>query len=53
MDRIKEALAAYFAGREDVLFAYLHGSALERPDPRDVNVAVYLDPAPGSGRALH
>lgn len=43
IDGVKNALAEYFAVRGEVLFAYLHGSILERPDPRDIDVAVYVD----------
>lgn len=41
--RVKNALAGYFVQRDKVLFAYLHGSFLERPDPNDIDVAVYVD----------
>jgi predicted nucleotidyltransferase len=37
-DRVRD----FFAGRADVRFAYLHGSALAREDPHDVDVALYL-----------
>lgn len=43
MERIEKALAAYFAGRPEVLFAYLHGSVLERRNPNDVDIGVYVD----------
>lgn len=28
----------------DVLFAYIHGSALHSDNPQDIDIAVYLDP---------
>jgi len=45
IDDLKKALKAlteYFSHREEVLFAYVHGSVLERPNPNDVDVAVYV-----------
>jgi len=38
--RLREALEA----REEIVFAYLHGSFAEGPPFRDVDVAIYLDP---------
>ena len=39
--RLREALEA----RAEITFAYLHGSFAERLPFRDVDVAIYLDPA--------
>jgi len=38
--RLREALEA----REEIVFAYLHGSFAEGLPFRDVDVAIYLDP---------
>ena len=39
--RVREALG----NMGELLFAYLHGSALTSEQPHDVDVAVYMDPA--------
>lgn len=43
LERVREALSQ----REEILFAYLFGSAAERRDSElsDVDIAVYLDPS--------
>ena len=38
---IKEALLA----RDEILFAYIHGSFLSLPDFRDIDIALYVNPA--------
>lgn len=43
IEKVKEALAEYFSQRKEILFAYIHGSVLERPNPNDIDVAVYVD----------
>ncbi len=40
-----EFLAAKLQERPEIVFAYLHGSALERPDFNDLDVTVYVNPA--------
>lgn len=42
---LKGRLGELLAAREEVRFACLHGSATERRGFRDVDVAVWLDPA--------
>ncbi len=37
-------MKSLLANQPHVLFAYLHGSFLEREDPQDIDVAVYLFP---------
>lgn len=46
-------LAASLERRQEVVFAYLHGSFLDEALPyHDIDVAVYLDPAWTSGRDI-
>ncbi|GAB6101043.1 nucleotidyltransferase domain-containing protein [Thermococcus atlanticus] len=40
--RIKRLIKEFLMGREEVLFAYLHGSFLSGPF-RDIDIAVYTD----------
>ncbi|CAD5243325.1 type VII toxin-antitoxin system MntA family adenylyltransferase antitoxin [Thermococcus camini] len=46
-DVIKERIRAYLMSREDVLFAYIHGSFLEGRPFRDIDVAVFVRSKPG------
>ena len=39
---IVEKVARSLAKRSETAFAYLHGSTLSSPSPRDVDVAIYL-----------
>jgi uncharacterized protein len=41
--RVTAALRELLAFREEVLFAYLHGSFVNGPRFRDIDVAIYLD----------
>ena len=44
LDSVKETLKKLLEDREEILFAYLHGSFLHTEGYRDVDVAVYVDP---------
>ncbi len=44
MERLVERLTGILAEDECVLLAILHGSLLETDKPRDIDLAVYLDP---------
>ncbi|QDA30590.1 nucleotidyltransferase domain-containing protein [Thermococcus indicus] len=46
-DALKERIRACLASREEVLFAYLHGSFLENRPFRDIDVAVFVGSKPG------
>ena len=41
-DEIVENVRRELDGHEEIAFAYVHGSALALPNPRDVDVAVFL-----------
>jgi len=44
VSEIKARIRDFLRDREEVLFAYLHGSFLRGEGYRDVDVAVYVDP---------
>jgi len=47
-ERLSVDLAGILSARPEILFAYLHGSALTAEHPRDIDIAVFLrseDPA--------
>ncbi len=52
-ETILETLAAHLSRHPEILFAYAHGSLVDGvPIYRDVDVAVYVDPAWAQGRDL-
>ena len=50
---IVDAIRSYLEARPEILFAYLHGSFEEGGPYRDVDVAVWLDPARASSGAWY
>jgi predicted nucleotidyltransferase len=48
-----ERLASALAPRQEVVFAYLHGSFAEGLPFHDIDVAVFLEPAPAEDRAFY
>ena len=46
-EEIKTQLRDFLFAREDIVFAYLHGSFLHKKDFRDVDTAVFLSEKPG------
>lgn len=44
LNRLLADLAGVLSSRPEILFAYLHGSVLTGENPRDVDVAVFLQP---------
>ena len=44
IESVKNKIFAVLRKRQDVLFAYLHGSVLNSEDPNDIDIAVYLKP---------
>ncbi|WP_346765908.1 nucleotidyltransferase domain-containing protein [Thermococcus sp. 9N3] len=43
-DEVIKALIEFLMEKEEIIFAYLHGSFLEGEFYRDIDVAVYVDP---------
>jgi len=43
-ERIINSIAATLETRDEVVFAYVHGSFLDSPSFRDIDVAVFIDP---------
>ena len=41
--RVKEVLSRFLEKKEEVLFAYLHGSFVEERPFRDIDIAVFLE----------
>ena len=44
IDRLLADLAGILSSRPEILFAYLHGSVLMGKNPRDIDIAVFLQP---------
>jgi hypothetical protein len=44
VDRLLADLAGILSSRPEILFAYLHGSVLMGKNPRDIDIAVFLQP---------
>jgi uncharacterized protein len=42
-DRISEALTRFLSEREEIRFAYVHGSFLDRDDFNDIDIGIYID----------
>lgn len=44
LDKITKDISAILDKRKEILFGYIHGSIHSSDNPRDVDVAVFLDP---------
>ncbi|MFQ5610732.1 MAG: nucleotidyltransferase domain-containing protein [Anaerolineae bacterium] len=48
-ETIRQRLRESLVSRAEIAFAYLHGSFVDGPVFRDIDVALYLDPASAAG----